>query len=163
MPGKGPLPKDPSTRVRRNRGGSQMRVIDVERTAQPELPRRFVKVEDESGDWKDEIGWPDETIAWWDMWAASPLADDFTDSDWAELKLAALAHAAVWEGDLKMLPELRLRTAKFGTTPEDRARLKIQFEAADAAEERTTKRIRRREADVPAQPDSEDPRLKLVQ
>lgn len=62
-----------------------------------------------------------------------------------------------WAGDTKLAGELRLRVAKFGATPEDRARLKIQFAAADEAEDRTE----RRRTGV-AKPSGEDPRLKLM-
>lgn len=159
MAGRGPAPKDPSLRVRRNGGGAQMRVIEVHKTVQPELPRRFVPREDETGTFQDELDWPVATVDWWNTWASSPLSEMFTAMDWAELQLAALAHAAVMEGDLKMLPELRLRTAKFGTTPEDRARLKIQFEMADRAEERGAQRVERRREGVRQR--SADPRLAL--
>jgi hypothetical protein len=47
----------------------------------------------------------------------------------------------VWQGELKYLPELRLRTAKYGATPEDRARLRIQFAQADEAESKAPKRV----------------------
>lgn len=161
MAGRGPAPKDPSTRARRNSGGAQMRVIEVRTAAQPELPRRFVPRDDETGTFRDELDWPEATVAWWNTWAMSPLSGMFTAMDWAELQLAALAHAAVMEGDLKMLPELRLRTAKFGATPEDRARLKIQFEQADAAEERQEKRVERRRDGVRKR--SADPRLALAE
>jgi hypothetical protein len=46
----------------------------------------------------------------------------------------ATLHAALWEGNLSVAPELRLRVAKFGATMEDRARLRIQFAAADDAD-----------------------------
>lgn len=143
MPGKGPVPKDASTRARRNKPG-QMTVLVAVATDQPELPTRYVSRDDEDGTYRDVIDWPVATVLWWNAWAESPLSNGFTSMDWEELKLAALAHAAVQEGDLKMLPELRLRTAKFGATPEDRARLKIQFEQADAAEDRAVARAERR-------------------
>jgi len=37
----------------------------------------------------------------------------------------AVLHAEFWMGDRSLAGELRLRAAKFGATPEDRARLKI--------------------------------------
>lgn len=158
MAGKGLPPKDPSTRVRRNKGGAQMRVLEAEATPQPELPTRYRHKEAEDGSFRDIIDWPDATVRWWNMWASSPLSADFTDSDWSELEIAALLHAEFMEGDYKLAAELRLRTAKFGTTPEDRARLKIQFDMADAAENRTE---RRRSGSVQPNRDT-DPRLKLA-
>lgn len=157
MAGRGPLPKDASTRVRRNKGGANLRVIEVQPTAQPELPTRYKTRDDEDGSFTDIIDWPMATVEWWGMWADSPLSTEFTQSDWEELKMAALLHAEFVEGNYKLAAELRLRTAKFGTTPEDRARLKIQFALADEAVERTE----RRKTTKQPQPDS-DPRLKLV-
>ena len=70
------------------------------------------------------------------MWADSPLADDFTSTDWSELLDTATLHARLWMGVASVAPELRLRVAKFGATPEDRARLRITFAQADEAEEK---------------------------
>ncbi|MDM3894761.1 hypothetical protein [Mycobacterium intracellulare] len=78
--------------------------------------------------------WPAQTRAWWKMWAESKLAEKFTANDWSELLDTARLHAAFWSGDLKVAPELRLRVAKFGATPEDRAKLRIVFAEADKAE-----------------------------
>lgn len=133
MAGQGPAPKPSDRRARRNADPVGMRVIVAEPVGQPELPPRFV-VEDGV---RDEISWPQPTRDWWQMWADSPLSDEFTSTDWSELSITALLHAAVVEGDLKYAAELRLRVAKFGATPEDRARLRITFAAADEAEQKT--------------------------
>jgi hypothetical protein len=34
----------------------------------------------------------------------------------------------MWNGDVRLAGELRLRSAKFGATPEDRLRLKVQID-----------------------------------
>lgn len=74
------------------------------------------------------IKWPAQTRAWWRMWRDSPMAVMFTATDWDFLLDTALLHAKVWgERDMKSLPELRLRVAKFGATPEDRLRLRIEL------------------------------------
>lgn len=130
MAGKGIQPKDPSKRARRNADPIPMRILPRLLAEQPELPE-FV-VETDQG--LEPFRWPERTRDWWQMWADSPLAVDFTSTDWSELLDAALLHARVWSGELKWLPELRLRTAKFGATPEDRARLRITFAQADEAE-----------------------------
>lgn len=125
MAGRGPAPKDQSQRARRNVDPIGMRVITAEPVQQPELPAT--------------IDWPTRTIEWWQMWADSPLSAEFTTTDWSELMDTALIHARLWGlGDVKVAAELRLRVAKFGATPEDRARLRIQFAAADEAEEKRT-------------------------
>ena len=74
------------------------------------------------------------------MWGESPLSADFTATDWSELLDTAVLHARYWKGDVKVAPELRLRVAKFGATPEDRARLRITFAQADEAEDRKAAR-----------------------
>ncbi len=106
-----------------------MRVVEVTATPQPELPQR-------------EPPWPAATVGWWQMWKRSPLTAEFTENDWSELLDTALVHAAFWEGNLKAAAELRLRVANFGATPSDRARLRITFAAAEAAEVKTPKRAK---------------------
>lgn len=126
MAGRGPAPKDPSKRARRNADPIALRVIEAAPSSQPDLPE-FMP----NGD-----PWPSQTVAWWGMWGSSPLSSDFTSNDWSELMDAAVLHGLVWSGEAKWLPELRLRVAKYGATPEDRARLRIQFAAADEADEK---------------------------
>lgn len=79
------------------------------------------------------------------MWGRSALTEQFTEADWSELMDTALIHARLWSGDYRAASELRQRTAKFGATPEDRARLRIQWANADEAD---SKRPRAREADM---------------
>lgn len=131
MAGIGPAPKDP----RRRAGHSPtdpipLRVIKSEPVKQPKLPMNlyFYNPVTEK---KERFTWPAQTKAWWKMWAESPLSADFTSTDWSELLDTAFLHARFWRGDIKVAAELRLRVAKFGATPEDRARLRITFAAAD--------------------------------
>src|SRR5699024_12788680 len=64
-----------------------------------------------------------------------PQAEHFGSTDWSFLLDTAILHANLWvNGDTTVLPELRLRVAKFGATPEDRARLRMQFAEADEAD-----------------------------
>jgi hypothetical protein len=73
--------------------------------------------------------WPDATRGWWAMLVDHPLAGEFFDTDWAYLLDTALIHAGFWKGNMSLAGELRLREAKYGFTPEDRAKLRI-FSAA---------------------------------
>ena len=140
MAGRGPVPKPIEKRAGHSPNNSvPMRILPRLLADQPELPEFLV----ESDGGLVPFRWPDQTRDWWQMWRDSPLSVDFTSTDWSELLDSALLHARVWSGELKWLPELRLRTAKFGATPEDRARLRIQFAEADAADERV-KPIRQR-------------------
>lgn len=138
MAGRGPAPKNPSQRARRNKDVINLREYQVPRTEQPSLPTIYVTVEKEDGTFgRQKFNWPTRTRRWWKMWAESPLSPDFSDADWEFLLDTAYIHARFWNGDIKLAPELRLRVAKFGATPEDRARLRIVFAVADNVENNT--------------------------
>lgn len=122
----GPLRKPDDQRARRNKDIIPLRLIEVEPTPQPELP--------------PDVDWHPQTVLWWHMWGQSAFAENFTDAEWSYLTDTALIHNEFWGGDMKMAPELRLRAAKFGVTPEDRVRLRIQILAKDEAEERSEAR-----------------------
>jgi len=157
MAGRGPAPKHPSARARRN-ASADLRLIVAEPVAQPPLPDFDIQVEQDGELVSQSFSWPRRTRDWWQMWADSPLSAEFTSTDWSELLDTARLHAAYWGGDLKVASELRLRVAKFGATPEDRARLKIQFAQADEAETRAE----RRKSAAKKPPAGDDPRLTLV-
>lgn len=128
MAGRGPQPKEPSRLAGHGRAkarAGELRVVQVEPTEQPPLA--------------DGMKWHPLTRDWWVMWGESPLSDDFTDTDWSELMQAAMLHTRFWNGDVRVAAELRLRVAKYGATPEDRARLRIQFAQADEADEKRAK------------------------
>lgn len=114
----GPPPKDPSKRARNNKDPIPTRVVALVRS---EAPSRLPDLHD----------WHSHTHDWWGMWTRSPLAADFTEADWDFLLDTAVIHSAFWKGDMRVAGELRLRVAKFGVTPEDRARLRIVFADAD--------------------------------
>lgn len=141
MAGRGPAPKDPSRRARANKDPVPLRVVRAEKVSQPDLPTFEVEQDGELV----EFRWPARTREWWQMWRDSPLSSDFTSTDWSELLDTAVLHARYWRGDVKLAGELRLRVAKFGATPEDRARLRITFAQADEAEERLPSRESARE------------------
>ncbi|HMG44982.1 MAG TPA: hypothetical protein VK611_26855 [Acidimicrobiales bacterium] len=113
-----------------------MRLVVAQRASQPELPEFDFQVKIDGVFVTQEWFWPERTRNWWRTWADSPLAPDFTESDWEFLLDTALIHAQFWNGDMKVASELRQRVGKFGATPEDRARLKVQFADADDATDR---------------------------
>lgn len=121
MAGHGPAPKDPRRRARVNADPIPTTLLRSEAAAQPPLPR--------APNWLGP--WPAQTRRWWAVWGASPQAEHFSSTDWDFLLDTALLHATVWAGEVKQLPELRLRVAKLGATMEDRARLRMQFAQAD--------------------------------
>ncbi len=118
MAGMGPAPKPKGRRARRNADTVPTTILRFQEAEQPPLP--------------ENQAWPEETLEWWKMWAESPQAEHFGITDWEFLKDTALLHAMLWgNGDTSVLAELRIRVAKFGATPEDRARLRMQFAEAD--------------------------------
>lgn len=118
MAGRGPQPKDPSKRARRNADPVPTTRIAFVRAEQPKLPAGVL--------------WHPRTDEWWAMWGRSPQAEHFMESDWDFLLDTALMHNEMWtNGDMKMAAEIRLRVAKYGATPEDRARLRMNFADAD--------------------------------
>lgn len=121
MAGAGPAPKPPERRAGKAKDPNPTTTLRAETASQPKLPGK-------AGDW------PQRTRQWWRMWGQSPQAEHFSSSDWDFLLDTAYLHAAFVQGDLKQAGELRLRVAKFGATPEDRARLRMQFAEADRAD-----------------------------
>lgn len=112
MAGRGPAPKPADARRRRNADPVKPReVVADDELRGPELP--------------EDYDWPARTKAWWQTWRESPLAQTFTETDWDFLTDTALLHAELWTGNGSVAAELRLRVAKFGATPEDRARLRV--------------------------------------
>lgn len=121
MAGRGPAPKDPSQRARRNKDAVPTTYLKFVRGTIPKLPR--------------DIDWHPRAREWWDTWVQSAQAELMTDVDWqVMLSTALLVHQFWYNGRWDFAAEIRLREAKFGATPEDRARLRIQFAEADDAD-----------------------------
>ena len=140
MAGKGPRPKDVSRLAGHGAAKARqagMTVYVADPASQPELPEFDVQVEIDGEVSSQRFVWPEATRRWWATWGAEPMAQGFNATDWDFLLDTALLHAKVWgQGQLKLLPELRLRVAKMGATSEDRARLRITYAQADAADDK---------------------------
>jgi len=122
MAGPGMAPKPPDKRVRTNKDPIPHTKLEFHRAQQPPLPP-----ERPGG-----LSWPAQTQVWWANWGASAQAQLMTSTDWDVMLETALLHARVWgDGEVTVMAELRLRVAKFGATPEDRARLRMFFADAD--------------------------------
>ena len=123
MAGRGPAPKPASRRARANKDPVGATVLRFVKADAPDLP--------------DDIEWHSRTVEWWSIWQRSAQADTFTESDWSFLLDTALMHHAMWsKGQWTLAAEVRLRVAKYGATPEDRARLRMVFADADAKDEK---------------------------
>ncbi len=123
-------------------------MLEIEPTIQPPLPTIYFDAlgKDKDGETavvKKRFTWPKTTQNWWKMLARHPLAAEFTELDWSYLAETALIHAHLWKGEVKLAGELRLREAKYGFTPEDRARLRMQFALATGAEVETATKVDR--------------------
>ncbi|WP_456298579.1 phage terminase small subunit [Kitasatospora mediocidica] len=133
MPGRGPAPKPADKRRRRNATGSTTSLVSDGVLRGSPLPRSGYSVRIDGA--AVGLSWPDQTKAWWLHWRQSAMAQQFTSADWDFLLETAVLHAEFWNGDRSVASELRLRVAKFGATPEDRLRLKIEIDPEESAVE----------------------------
>ena len=118
MAGRGFAPKDPARKAGHSKDASPTSTIRFVGAPQPPLPA--------------DMEWHARTQDWWAMWGRSPQSEVFMESDWDFLMDTALMHNAMWErGAWTLAAEVRLRVAKYGATPEDRARLRMHFADAD--------------------------------
>lgn len=133
MAGRGPAPKDPTKRRRRNAADPETVITADDEIRGPELPDGVLGADKDGNDYE----WHPMTVAWWQTWRESPQASTFTDTDWAFLLDTALMHTSMWsKGQWTLAAEVRLRAAKFGATPEDRARLKLKVDDPVSAPQR---------------------------
>lgn len=118
MPGHRRAPtKSPDARARRNKDPLPQTEVAFVKAKQPKLPERM----------PDGRAWPARTRAWWRRWARDARAKRFDAAAWDDLLDTAVVHGQLWSGDWKAAAELRLRTAKYGVTPEDRARMRVSL------------------------------------
>lgn len=141
MAGRGVPPKDPTQRARRNKDVVQLRTVEVQPAQKPELPTFSVPTDVDGKIVYRDFVWPETTKQWWADLDNHPLKGEFIETDWSYLLDTARLHAEFWAGKLSLAAELRLREAKYGFTPEDRARLRIQFAEATGAEVDTAQKV----------------------
>ena len=123
MAGRGPTPKPPERRARRNKDPIATRVFPFDPVDPYPLPDDLLPA--------DEV-WHPATLRWWRRWCESPLAADLPAVDWSELEACAVLHHEYMRArTFTLASELRLRMAAFGATPADRARLRYQVAVAD--------------------------------
>jgi hypothetical protein len=124
MAGHGPAPRPADQRAGHNKDPIPQTKLVFTPGVQPELP----EITDHHGVPRE---WHPMTLDWWRVWGEAAQSDSFTATDWTVMLETAFLHDRFWNGDMKVAPELRLRVAKFGATPEDRARLRMVFADAD--------------------------------
>jgi hypothetical protein len=113
--GRGPLPKPPGARARRNRKAGEATLTVIEDLDPPTLP--------------NDVPWHPETLSWWLAIWASPAASQWDDGDTAGLlRLARLvdAYSSATAADqlARLSAEIRLVEERFGLSPAGRARLR---------------------------------------
>ena len=123
MAGRGPARTGKA--VRRNKEPEKTTVKSSGRKYGWELPEGVLF--DKYGDPED---WHPATVKWWESWRTSPQATRMlSEPDWHFLLDTALMHHAMWKnGRWDFASEVRLRVAKFGATPEDRLRLRLEID-----------------------------------
>lgn len=126
MAGHGPAPKDPARRRRRNGAAEPLTTLTADDELRgPELPDGVLGADKDGVPYE----WHPRTAAWWQTWRESPQAQTFIATDWDFLLDTALLHHTMWtKGRWEFASEVRLRAAKYGATPEDRARLKLKVD-----------------------------------
>ena len=143
MPGRGPAPKNPKTRARRNEQNIPQREIVVSFVPQPAL-------EDIYGDTNPatQQPWTDQTLQFWSTLATFPplKTQGLQQTQWLDLARTMVIDDAFNRGDTRLGPERRLQLAQYGITPDNLARHRITMATADEAEDK--RRASRAAADV---------------
>jgi hypothetical protein len=75
------------------------------------------------------------TKKWWTAWRKSPQAAGMlSEVDWYFMVDTALIHHNMWSnGRWEFANEVRMRVAKFGATPEDRNRLRMEIDVPETS------------------------------
>ena len=115
MAGRGPAPKAERSRPNdtARRQAEFTKVAEDGELRGPDLP---------------DFAWHERTVAWYETWRRSPMAQTFIDADWDFLIDTAMLHTEMWNGSPGLAAEIRLRVGKLAGTPEDRLRLRMEVE-----------------------------------
>lgn len=109
---RGPVPKDPAQRRRRNLE-TRVALPAAGNESWPPLPLA------PSGD-----PWPDAVERWYETWASSPQATQFAATDWQRLHMLAPQYLAYLQSfDKGILAEICRNESLLGATVADRKRL----------------------------------------
>lgn len=138
MPGKGPPPKPPEQRQRRNKVTTLELVAEDHPAKPPALGPRY-RFEGK------QHRWLPSTRTWWRTWTTSPQAALFTKTDWESLRRLAPLIDRYLRGaiDPRILSEIRLTEGALGATPADRQRLGWKIVEAASAPEDPRRRARK--------------------
>jgi hypothetical protein len=120
MAGRGPAPAGAHTR--KSNDHQTIKLIADKKLRGPSLPKLVTKT-------GAVEAWHPQTVKWWNHWRRSPQAIRMmTGPDWDFLLDTALMHHEMWKNrKWELAAEIRLRVQKFGATPEDRSRLRVEI------------------------------------
>ena len=123
----GVVPKNPSSRQRRNKTSTSATLRTVTDAAIPDLP--------------PAMEWHHLTRSWWeDVWS-SPMSAEFDPSDLHGMLVLAVLVDKFWlEPSTSLAGEIRLQRQCFGLSPIDRRRLQWEIDRGETAEESRQKR-----------------------
>jgi hypothetical protein len=125
---RGPAPKDPEQRRRRNKPPEFDYLPAEGHTGDyPPLPDRYRVADPEDGT-PFLVDYLAETRHWYDVFARSPMATRFVEVDWMRLQqLAPLIDRYYRNPSQTLIAELRQQQAMFGGSPIDRQRLRLRI------------------------------------
>lgn len=124
MAGKGPAPKRPEERRRRNKDSFDELPAEGYTGDYPDLPASYsVRVWDGEQHKTSKVKFLASTRAWYTQWATSPMAVEFTLVHWLRLQSIAKLQDRFDRGDMSIAGELRQALAGFGGSPMDVRRL----------------------------------------
>ena len=141
---KGPAPKPPGLRQRKNRASTKATLPTKAEAAKwevpllPELPQKRK--------------WHERVIIWWDAIWKSPMAAEYLEPDKQGLILLAYLQQSFWmsrssKDRFKWAGEIRQQEVRFGLTPIDRRRLQWEVEKGESAAVLTETRRKRKRPD----------------
>lgn len=152
---------------RRNEGRHQEQHLP-RRGVKADLVGRLVRDDDTTPQLPGLGGWHEMTLRWWaDIWA-SPMSQEWDESDIHNVYVLAAVYNDIWTAlsptaRKEAASEFRLQRANLGLTPYDRRRLEWTIESADEARDRGNQRRTKRTQKPPQEtkPAASDPRAAL--
>ncbi len=147
MAGRGPAPKDPEQRRRRNATSGFDELPAAGHAGPcPKLGAGY-EVQLDVDDLEDDepstvvVAFRAETREWYAAWASSPMATRFTQVDWNRLRwvIAPLFDRFIRAPGKELAGELRLQESLLGATVMDRQRLRVRVAEPDTPPARPRK------------------------
>lgn len=135
---RGPVPKDPKLRQRRNKTSTAAQLVGEDPIALSDLPARGRRK------------WHQFTLSWWEDVRQSPMAAEYLQADLHGLYVLADLVDQYWKApSVRLAAEIRSQRQCFGLTPIDRRRLQWEVQRVEAAERKPRAPTRRKSTGDP--------------